>query len=115
MAARQQKVKRAGTMAPTCRYIIVCIRLVLHFRGDPVLRAAVAAVFVIPLGVYLAAKRWRKRRGRVHFIPDSNGLGWRESTRSQSEVRISGNLTYDGPIMLHVQNAWVIQLGSTPH
>ena len=65
-------------------------------------RAVLAAVFVVLVGLYFATRLWHKHSGRIQFVPDLDELGWRERTKGQIEVRISGRMTYDGPSMLHV-------------
>lgn len=66
------------------------------------LRAVIAVVFMFLVSVYFAVRHGCKHRGRIHFSPDLNELGWCESIGEQIEVRISGEFTYEGPAMLHV-------------
>lgn len=78
------------------------------FVGDISVSARpLAAIITVQLGLYLAVKRRRKRRGRISFRSRPGSTSWRESVREQIEIRLSRKITYDGATMLHDLHLWL--------
>jgi len=49
----------------------------------------------------------RRRKGKVHFIPDAHNNGWAKLNDNEMEVRVGGTFTYDGPGELIVLKAFL--------
>jgi hypothetical protein len=80
------------------------------FFLSPVPAWAFALVLMVAVFSFIYAVKnapSRKRKGRVHFIPDGFNTGWAKQHDKEMNARIGGTFTYDGPDKVIVLQAFL--------